>query len=145
MAQTVTMLAELAQTIAHRNTTIKKQERGAFMRLFLYMALDISSLFVYTSTMSSVLKNRTAYVVYVPTKGYMKNKACEFHEEFAQARLFSTEKSANDSIDMNRKLKKIGKLERKRNIEPDTPAFVIPVEMTLDPRKLFKTVLQGKK
>jgi hypothetical protein len=90
--------------------------------------------------MSKVLKTRNAYVVYVPTKGFMKNKACEFHEEFEQARLFSTEKSANSSIDMNRKLNKY----RKRNIEPDTPAFVIPVEMTLDPRKLFKTVLQGK-
>jgi len=55
MVQTATMLVELAQTIAHRNTTIKKQERGAFMRLFPYMALDISCLLVYNVIIHSYM------------------------------------------------------------------------------------------
>ena len=85
--------------------------------------------------MSDKLITRDAFVIYVPNRGYMKNKAGEFHTEFAHARLFPREKAANDSISMNRKFKRIAK---------DDPAFVIPVEMTLDPRKVFKAVLRGK-
>ena len=85
--------------------------------------------------MTKLLKTRAAFVIYVPAKGFIKNKAGEFHKEFEHARIFPTEKSADNSIDMNRKLKKFTK---------DEPVFVIPVEMNLDPRMLFKTVLQGK-
>lgn len=82
--------------------------------------------------MSQVLKTRSAYVIYVPTLGYMKNKAGEFHADFEHARLYPTEKSANDSVKMNNKLK-------------GYDSYVVGVEMTLDPRILFKKVLQGKK
>ncbi len=85
--------------------------------------------------MSDTLITRSAYVVYVPTRGYMKNKAGEFHKDFEHARLFPREKSAASSIESNKKLRKIDK---------DAQAFVIPVEMTLDPRKVFKMVLVGK-
>ena len=81
--------------------------------------------------MSDKLINRDAFVIYVPTKGYMKNKAGEFHTEFAHACLFPREKAALDSIAMNKRLGKMLK---------DEQAFVIPVEMTLDPRKVFKKI-----
>ena len=85
--------------------------------------------------MTKVLKTRAAYVIYVPAKGFVKNKSGEFHKEFEHARIFPTDKAANSSVDMNRKLKKFGK---------DEPVFIIPVEMNVDPRKLFKTVLKGE-
>ena len=85
--------------------------------------------------MSDKLKTRSAYIVYVRGQGYMKNKAGEFHKDFEHARLFTTEKSESDSIDMNKRLRKLSK---------DSQAFVIPVEMTLDPRKLFKTILSSE-
>lgn len=85
--------------------------------------------------MSDKLITRNAYVIYVRGKGYMKNKAGEFHKDFEHARLFPREKAATDSIDMNKRLRKLSK---------DSQAFVIPVEMTLDPRKLFKTLLQSE-
>ena len=103
------------------------------MRLF--FLLDISSLFVYTSTMSDKIITRNAYVIYVRGMGYMKNRAAEFHKEFDQARLFPREKAALDSVQMNIRQKKIPK---------DAKWFVIPVEMTLDPRKLFKTILSSE-
>ena len=77
---------------------------------------------------------RSAYVVYCRGRGYMKNKAGEFHEDFAHARLYPTEKAATNSIEMNMKLKK-------KVLQRGDQAFVIPVEMTLDPKQLFKTLL----
>lgn len=77
---------------------------------------------------------RNAYVVYCRGRGYMKNKAGEFHEDFAHARLYPTEKAAAASIDMNKKLKQ-------KVLQKDDLAIVIPVEMTLDPKQIFKTIL----
>lgn len=85
--------------------------------------------------MSDKIITRNAYVIYVRGRGYMKNRAAEFHKEFEHARLFPREKAAIDSIEMNKRQKKIPR---------DAQAFVIPVEMTLDPRKLFKTLLQSE-
>ena len=105
------------------------------MRLF--FLLDISCLVVYTSTMSDKLIKRTAYVIYVRGRGYMKNRSGEFHKEFEHARLFPNEKSAKSSIEMNMKLKS-------KELSRDDQAFVIPVDMTLDPRQLFKTLLSSE-
>jgi len=85
--------------------------------------------------MSDKLITRPAYVIYVRGKGYIKNKAGEFHKDFEQARLFATEKSAQESATASKQLKKIGR---------DDNSYVIPVEMTLDPRKLFKTLLRDE-
>lgn len=85
--------------------------------------------------MSDKLITRNAYVIYVRGRGYMKNRAAEFHKEFEHARLFPREKAALDSIEMNMRQKKIPR---------DAKWFVIPVEMTLDPRRLFKMVLSSE-
>ncbi len=78
--------------------------------------------------------SRTAYVVYCRGRGYMKNKAGEFHEDFAHARLYPTEKAATSSIEMNKKLKT-------KTLQKDDLAVVIPVDMILDPKQIFKTIL----
>ena len=78
-----------------------------------------------------IKKIRKAFVIYVPSKGYMKNRRGAFVQEFEQARLFGREEAA---IDASKKSKALAK--------EDT--FIIDVDMELDPRKIFKKILVGK-
>ena len=74
-------------------------------------------------------ETRAAFVVYVPSKGFIKNKQRNFTEDFDKARLYGRESDADNSLSMSG-LKDGG--------------FVIPVEMILDPKLIFKAVLKGK-
>jgi hypothetical protein len=72
---------------------------------------------------------REAFVVYVPNKGFIKNKQRNFTPDFDKARLYGRKTDASNSLGMSG-LKDEG--------------FVIPVEMLLDPKLIFKAVLKGK-
>jgi len=74
---------------------------------------------------------RSAFVVYVPGDkyGFIKNKQRNFTKDFDKTRLYGRESDASNSLGMSG-LKETG--------------FVIPVEMTLDPKLIFKAVLKGK-
>lgn len=73
------------------------------------------------------MQDREAFVIYSPNRGFIKNKNKDYTENFAHARLFGMQKDAADSI-------------KKGNLKS---AVVIPVSMTLDPRKIFTAVLKG--
>ena len=81
------------------------------------------------------LESREAYVIYIPNRGYMKNRNGDFVKDFTKARVFGRTMDADHSIKMHKEV---------QNLEGNVPAFVIPVEMTLDPRQIFKAVLKGK-
>jgi len=74
-------------------------------------------------------ETRQAFVVYVPGKGFIKNKQRNFTPDFDKARLYGRKTDASNSLGMAG-LKDTG--------------FVIPVEMILDPKLIFKAVLKGK-
>ena len=69
---------------------------------------------------------REAFVIFSPTRGFIKNKNKDYTDDFTHARIFGKREHAETSI-------KMGNLK----------AVVIPVQMTLDPRKKFMAVLQG--
>lgn len=79
--------------------------------------------------MDSDTQHREAFVIYVPNSGFMKNKSGDYVAEFAKARLFGRKTDADNCIKMS--------------TPAITNACVIPVQMTLDPRQLFKAVLKG--
>ena len=74
---------------------------------------------------------RSAFVVYVPgdTRGFIKNKQRNFTKDFDKARLYGREDDASNSLSM---------------AGFDDEGFVIPVQMVLDPKLIFKAVLKGK-
>lgn len=71
-------------------------------------------------------QDREAFVIYAPSRGFIKNKNKDFTDDFTHARIFGKREHAETSI-------KMGNLT----------AVVIPVKMQLDPRKLFTAVLKG--
>lgn len=73
--------------------------------------------------------DREAFVVFVPGKGFIKNKQRNFTEDFDKARLYGRKSDASNSLGMS-SLGEVG--------------HVIPVAMTLDPKLIFKAVLKGK-
>jgi len=73
------------------------------------------------------LQERDAFVIYHPTKGFVKNKNSDFSLDFLEARIFQMHKDAADSI-------------KKKQL---SGAVIIPVHMELDPRKIFTAVLAG--
>ena len=73
-------------------------------------------------------KERDAYVIFHPQRGFIKNKNKDFTDDFTHARIFSKLAHAQSSV----KMSKLG------------GAVVIPVRMELDPRKLFTAVLAGE-
>lgn len=73
--------------------------------------------------------DRQAFVVFVPGQGFIKNKQRNFTEDFSKARLYGRESDASNSLDMS-SLIEVG--------------HVIPVQMILDPKLIFKAVLKGK-
>ncbi len=81
------------------------------------------------NTETDTNETRSAFVVYVPSKGFIKNKQRNFTEDFGKARLYGRESDADNSLGMSG-LKDSG--------------FVIPVKMILDPKLIFKAVLKGK-
>ncbi len=74
------------------------------------------------------IQHRDAFVIYMPGRGFIKNKHKDFTTNFSDARLFSKNQHATNSINM-------GKWDGK--------AHVIPVRMTLDPKQIFTAVLKG--
>lgn len=76
-------------------------------------------------------ENRKAYVVYEPTLGFVKNRNGDFSKEFAHARLYGQPRDAEFSISQH------------KDINSET-AHVIPVDMVLDPKRIFTAVLKGK-
>ncbi len=74
------------------------------------------------------IQHRDAFVIYMPGRGFVKNKHKDFTTNFSDARLFSKIQHATNSVNM-------GKWEVK--------AHVIPVRMTLDPKQIFTAVLKG--
>jgi hypothetical protein len=72
---------------------------------------------------------REAFVVYVPNKGFIKNKQRNFTEDFSRARLFGRKTDADNSLSMTKEIE---------------GGFVIPVDMILDPKRIFKAVLKGR-
>lgn len=72
---------------------------------------------------------REAFVVYLPGKGFIKNKQRDFTPDFSRARLYGRASDASNSLGMS------------KNMEG---GFVIPVDMILDPKRIFKAVLKGK-
>jgi len=73
-------------------------------------------------------ETRSAFVCYVPGKGFIKNKQRNFTPDFDKARLYGRASDAANSLGMSG-MKEVG--------------HVIPVEMTLDPKLIFKAVLKG--
>jgi len=73
------------------------------------------------------IEEREAFVIYSPTRGYVKNKKRDFTPEFASARLYGRRADAEDSVHK-------GQL---------TQAVIIPVSISLDPRHMFAAVLRG--
>lgn len=73
--------------------------------------------------------DRKAFVVFIPGQGFIKNKQRNFTVDFSKARLYGRETDADNSLSMS-DLKETG--------------FVIPVQMILDPKLIFKAVLKGK-
>ena len=73
------------------------------------------------------MQERESYVIFHPTRGFIKNKNKDYTEDFGCARVFGKHAHAESSV-------KMGKL---------AGAVVIPVRMELDPRKLFTAVLMG--
>lgn len=71
---------------------------------------------------------REAFVVYVTGKGFVKNKQRNFTDDFSRARLYGRKSDAANSLGMTKDLE---------------GGFVIPVEMVLDPKLIFKAVLKG--
>ena len=76
-------------------------------------------------------ENRKAYVIYAPSKGFVKNRNGDFSKEFAHARLYGQPRDAEFSI------------KQHKSIDSET-AHIIPVDMVLDPKQVFKAVLKGK-
>lgn len=72
------------------------------------------------------IQEREAFVVYTPGRGFVKNKNRDYTEDFAYARIYGFSKDAEDSIHK-------GKLD----------AIVIPIRMSIDPRKIFTAILKG--
>ena len=79
--------------------------------------------------MDTETKTRSAFVVYVPGKGFIKNKQRNYTPDFDKARLYGRKGDASNSLGMSN-LSDVG--------------HVIPVEMILDPKLIFKAVLKGK-
>jgi len=73
------------------------------------------------------MKERESYVIFHPTRGFIKNKNKDYTDDFGCARVFGKKTHAESSV-------KMAKL---------AGAVVIPVRMELDPRKLFTAVLMG--
>ena len=73
-------------------------------------------------------QERDAYVIFHPTRGFIKNKNKDYTDDFRHARIFSKISHAQSSV-------KMAGLQG---------AVVIPVRMELDPRKLFTAVLAGE-
>lgn len=84
---------------------------------------------MYNIGMDSDTQHRDAFVIYVPNMGFLKNKTGNFVSNFTGSRLFGRRSDAENCIKMN-------------NIITDN-AVVIPVQMTLDPKQIFKAVLKG--
>lgn len=76
-------------------------------------------------------ESRKAFVIYVPAKGFVKNRNGDFSTEFSHARLYGQPRDAEFSI------------RQHDGIDVDT-AHVIPVDMILDPKQIFTAVLKGK-
>lgn len=74
---------------------------------------------------------REAYVIFVPGQGFMKNRRGDFVDDFSKARLFGRQGDATNSMKMTG-----GIVEEQ--------GHAIPVDLTLDPRRIFKAVLKGK-
>jgi len=72
---------------------------------------------------------REAFVVYVPNKGFIKNKQRNFTPDFSRARLFGRKSDATNSLGMSKDME---------------GGLVVPVDMILDPKRIFKAVLKGK-
>lgn len=75
------------------------------------------------------MKERESYVIFHPTRGFVKNKNKDFTDDFGCARVFGKKAHADSSVKMSGK--------------ELAGAVVIPVRMELDPRKLFTAVLMG--
>ncbi len=74
------------------------------------------------------IQHRDAFVIYMPGRGFIKNKHKDFTTNFSDARLFSKKQHASNSVGMS-------------NLKGK--AHVIPVTMTLDPKQIFTAVLKG--
>ena len=72
--------------------------------------------------------DREAFVVFVPGQGFIKNKQRNFTPDFDKARLYGRKSDAANSLGMSG-MKEVG--------------HVIPVQMVLDPKLIFKAVLKG--
>lgn len=84
---------------------------------------------MYNVNMDSNTEHREAFVIYVPNMGFVKNKSGDYAKEFTRARLFGRRVDADNCI--------------KSSAPRITNACVIPVQMTLDPKQLFKAILKG--
>ena len=74
------------------------------------------------------IKHREGFVIYDANRGFIKNRRKDFTPKFEDARIFSKKAHASNSVSMS-------KFENK--------VHIIPVQMRLDPRKLFTAVLKG--
>lgn len=81
--------------------------------------------------MSDTREIRKAFVIYVPNKGYMKNRHGAFIKDFEHARLFGREDAAIDATKKSKALR-------------DADTYIVDVDLELDPRKIFKAILVGK-
>lgn len=81
--------------------------------------------------MTEVKRETECFVIYCPQKGFLcGRKSPRFVENFDKARVFGRRIDAELS-------------KKSWESEFNAKLFVIPVLLTLDPRKLFKTVLAG--
>ncbi len=76
-------------------------------------------------------KNRNAFVIHVHNRGFIKNRNGDFSKEFTHARLYGREKDAEFSVKQHKEL------------DPET-SYIIPVDIILDPKKIFTAILKGK-
>lgn len=73
------------------------------------------------------------YVIFVAGKGFVTGRSTmRFTDKFEKARVYNRECDADNSV------RQWGGIPAKEN------AYVIPVRLTLDPKKIFKAVLRGK-
>lgn len=88
-------------------------------------------------------ETRKAFVIYIPKQGFMKNRQGNFTESFAYARLFSNKNDANNCLMHDAKpSNQTRRAARARKLEN---AHIIPVDITLDPKQVFATVLKGSR
>ena len=73
------------------------------------------------------------YIIFVSGKGFVTGRTTmRFTNKFEKARIYNRECDAANSV------RQWGGFPDKEN------AYIIPVKLTLDPKKLFKAVLKGK-